>query len=410
MNVWILQTGEPLHIDDDDLRPMRAINLSNKLAELGHNVVIFSAAFYHQKKYHRTKKFTVHKVNKNIEIRLIPSIGYSNHIGVRRLFDHSQLAWNLNNLLKTEKNIPDVAFIGYPPIETAAVMSSWLKDNGVPMLLDVKDLWPHVFVDACPVFIKPFAKFLLYFYFYLAKKTMKNADGISTMSQGFLTWTLAFSGKLESTADKIVRLTSLDHSASDKELQLATKWWNSIGIVNNVPLVFFIGTFSTSFDFDDVYAAAKKNQDCQFVLCGDGPCLKEIKNQMFGLSNVFFPGWIDSLKMNSLSKMSIASIAPYIEVQNFALNIPNKIVDSLILGVPILSPLSGEVKNLIKKYEIGFTYNSKLTLSSCIDKLLKDKDLQLEMSNNARSLYLSEFEFNYVYGNLVSHLEYLSKK
>jgi len=410
MNVWILQTGEPLHIDDDDLRPMRAINLSNKLAEAGHNVVIFSAAFYHQKKYHRTKKFTVHKVNKNIEIRLIPSVGYSNHIGIRRLIDHSQLAWNLKNILKTEKSIPDVAFIGYPPIETASVMSSWLKARGVPMLLDVKDLWPHIFVNAFPAIIKPLAKFLFYFYFYLAKKTMKNADGISTMSQSFLTWTLAFSGKSESTADKIVRLTSMNPSSSHKELQLSIKWWSSIGVSNNIPLVFFIGTFSTSFSFDEVYAAAKKNRDCQFVLCGDGPCLNEVKNQMNGLSNVIFPGWIDTVKMNSLAKMSIATIAPYIDVQNFTLNIPNKIVDSLVLGVPVLSPLSGEVENLIKKYDIGFTYNSKLTLSSCVNRLHNDKDLQLKMANNARSLYLAEFEFNYVYSNLVSHLEFLSKK
>ena len=31
MKVWILQTGEPLQIDKGDFRPMRAINLSNKL-------------------------------------------------------------------------------------------------------------------------------------------------------------------------------------------------------------------------------------------------------------------------------------------------------------------------------------------------------------------------------------------
>ena len=31
--VWILQTGEPLHIDKNFLRPMRAINLTNKLIE-----------------------------------------------------------------------------------------------------------------------------------------------------------------------------------------------------------------------------------------------------------------------------------------------------------------------------------------------------------------------------------------
>ena len=51
MLVWILQTGEPLHIDGGAPRPMRAMNLSNKLVKAGHTVVLWSSAFDHQKKY-----------------------------------------------------------------------------------------------------------------------------------------------------------------------------------------------------------------------------------------------------------------------------------------------------------------------------------------------------------------------
>ena len=47
MKVWILQTGEPLQIDNSGLRPMRAINLSNILIEKNHNVVIWSTDFDH---------------------------------------------------------------------------------------------------------------------------------------------------------------------------------------------------------------------------------------------------------------------------------------------------------------------------------------------------------------------------
>ena len=50
MKVWILQTGEPLHCDEGSPRPMRAINLSNKLVEAGHDVVLWSSAFSHQEK------------------------------------------------------------------------------------------------------------------------------------------------------------------------------------------------------------------------------------------------------------------------------------------------------------------------------------------------------------------------
>ena len=57
MRVWILQTGEPLHCDGGNPRPMRAMNLSNTLVALGHEVVLWSSAFFHQEKKHRSKKF-----------------------------------------------------------------------------------------------------------------------------------------------------------------------------------------------------------------------------------------------------------------------------------------------------------------------------------------------------------------
>ena len=55
MLVWILQTGEPLHIDNDNSRPMRAMNLSDKLVGSGHSVILWSSAFNHRIKKHRSK-------------------------------------------------------------------------------------------------------------------------------------------------------------------------------------------------------------------------------------------------------------------------------------------------------------------------------------------------------------------
>ena len=112
LTVWILQTGEPLHSDDGNLRPMRAMNLANALVDKGHNVILWSSGFYHQEKRHRSRIFEKVHINDKLEIRLIPSCGYKKHIGLMRLLDHFQLAWNLKKLLKKEKTLPDVAFIG----------------------------------------------------------------------------------------------------------------------------------------------------------------------------------------------------------------------------------------------------------------------------------------------------------
>ena len=405
MLVWILQTGEPLHIDEGNPRPMRAINLSNKLIEAGHQVVLWSSAFSHQGKKHRTKEYSVYKVNDNLEIRLIPSCGYRRHIGFGRLFDHLQLSLNLKKVLKKEKSIPDIGFIGYPPIETAAVMSRWLKKREVPIILDVKDLWPSMFVDVFPKLLRPIARVIFHPYFYLAKRAIKDASGVSAMAPTFLKWVLKFADKKPTDSDKVFRLTSPVSNISKSEMLLASKWRDAQGINVNMPTVLFVGSFMSVFDFNPIFETAKELKDCQFVLCGDGDYLSGLKNKTQGLDNVFFPGWVDRPKIEVLSDMSIASLAPYKNIDNFMVNTPNKIVDSLLLGLPIISPLRGEVAKLIESNEVGFTYDDSRSLNNHIQLLINDDKLQEQMSNNAKKLYNKEFEFNMVYDGLVQHLE-----
>ena len=50
MNIWIFQTGEPLHIDKENYCPMRVMNLVNMLVDQRHSVTIWSSAFFNQEK------------------------------------------------------------------------------------------------------------------------------------------------------------------------------------------------------------------------------------------------------------------------------------------------------------------------------------------------------------------------
>ena len=75
------------------------------------------------------------KINKNFNLVLINSIGYKKNISLKRLIDHFHLALNLNFFLKNNKQNPDIAFIGFPPIEPAIIFSRWLVKNKIPYFL-----------------------------------------------------------------------------------------------------------------------------------------------------------------------------------------------------------------------------------------------------------------------------------
>lgn len=415
MLVWIFQTGEPLHIDGESARPMRAMNLANKLEALGHDVVIWSSSFNHQKKSHR--KFSVakrHKASVRICIRLIYSVGYKNHVGIKRLLDHWQLGFNLAKALRKEKNRPDIAFIGYPTIEFAYSASNWLKSNNVPFVVDVKDQWPHILSKNFPIFLRLFVDFILYRYYYMGRRILSGSDAICSMTEGFLEWAQTFCGR-NSDNDFIAPLTSFAEKVTRGDARPNLKYWHCLGVEpNNASIrLMFVGSISRSFNFAPIYEAAKiaqeQGKDWQFVICGDGDYRKRVERKFSNLDNVIFPGWINRDLYADLAKMAHVALAPYHNEPNYQLNIPNKIIDALMLGKPIITPLSGEVKSLVNKYECGLIYeeSSDISLFEKIAFLAANPIVLKAMAENSKNVYQSIFAADKVYTNMVNKLEIL---
>jgi len=415
LTVWLLQTGEPLHIDSGDPRPMRAMNLANALTSSGHRVVIWSSAFYHQEKRHRCHRAERLVVSPLLEIRLIPSPGYSRNIGFGRLWDHIVLARNLNHSLNQENTVPDVAFIGYPPIETASVMGEWLVKREIPFLLDVKDLWPLVFLEAVPTSLLHFGRVVLAPYFMIAKACVRRATGVSAMADSFLNRVLSFGKRKKSLTDGVFPLTSSSDSVTEDELTAAKEWWTERGLQEDGKFrVCYVGNLSSNVDLAPIKDAAaffmKQQLPVEFIICGDGVSLNIFKKMMMGLPNVHFPGRIGKPHILTLAGCCHASLIPYVNSENFQLSLPNKTLDSLSLGLPILSPLQGEVANLISNHTVGMCYgkDAKKSLIQCIEMLLENPSLRQQMSKNALDLYQEKFSFKMVYGGLVRHLEMLA--
>jgi len=414
MHIWIFQTGEPLHIDNGSPRPMRAMNLANTLVASGHHVTIWSAAFFHQEKRHRVAEYQRIKVNEMLDVRLIPSRGYVKNIGLGRLIDHAILARNLKAHLSKEVKTPDVAFIGYPPIEFAYVAVRWLGKNNVPTMVDVKDLWPSIFVDKFPGILQPILRFVLLPYFVMAKHTFKSATALSTMSLPYLNWMLEYSGRTKSINDVVAPLTVQTTSYTSEQLHSAENWWEEKGVpLGKTRIISFVGSFMSVFDFSLVREAAVKLKQndvtCLFVLAGDGGFVEETKREMADLPNVLFPGWIDGAKMSVLYKHSSCAVIPYKNIENYTLNTPNKVVDAVANGVPIITSLSGEVERLVSEHGIGFVCNKSTGLSfySAIKDIINNPHMANNMTSNCLDLYNRAFLFDKVYSSLVSHLEQL---
>ncbi len=167
------------------------------------------------------------------------------------------------------------------------------------------------------------------------------------------------------------------------------------------------------FDFEAIRVAAdilsRDGVDCQFVLCGSGGSEAEIKETMSSSRNVIFPGWVDLPKIVALAEGAVAALIPYKNIENFTANVPNKIVDALALGLPIISTLGGEVGNLVREHRIGFCSAEAdgEKLAAEMKRMLEDLPSAREAGVRARSLYSEKFRFETVYGSLAESLEAL---
>ena len=408
MKVWILQTGEPLQIDNNGARAMRAINLSTSLVDKGHQVTLWSANFDHFTKKHRYKGSRTINHNTNLQIKLIDSVGYKRNQGIKRLIDHAQLAFSLHFALK-KMELPDVAFIGYPPIEVAWIMSRFLKKNSIPMVLDVKDIWPDVLLRALPSQTRSVGKLLLSPYYYLMNSTFKSATSISSISQDFLDQSVKIARRAPNISDSVNYLTTIRPNYAGAEITSAQEWLDKMGVIDNKQTrCSFVGSLTSVFDWNCVIEAFK-NSNTELVLAGDGPCFQDLKEKTQNIKNIVMLGRITGIQSKILADRTNVFIAPYKSSLEFSQSLPNKFFDAMEYGKPLLSSVAGSASQFIVKKNIGLIYSDIYALKMALNKLETNPDFFRQLGENAIDAYDKDFSGQIVYGKIINNLEKLSK-
>jgi glycosyltransferase involved in cell wall biosynthesis len=341
---------------------MRAVNLTDTLIERNHKVTLWTSDFNHQTKKHRFGKSQTITLSESYELKIVKSLGYRSNIGLMRLIDHIQLGFNLRKLLKFEQP-PDIAFIGFPPIEVAFVMAKWLRKNNVPYILDVKDMWPEIFLNQFKGKRRLFGLIIFGIHFYMRNQVFKRATGISSITPEFLNWSLSISKRETHRFDSVNYLTAKESKFTDEEIKHSLLWLDEKGVhESNVVRMTFIGSVTKSFDFTGIIEAAKR-LNTQIVIAGDGPELQNLKDISRDCPNIIFLGRISQVTAWVLASQTNYMLAPYSSSEDFDLSIPNKIFDAMMYGKPILSSSKGAGSKFILEFEIGEIYSNEILRS-----------------------------------------------
>ena len=334
--------------------------------------------------------------------------GYKRNISLARIIHHKNAGKGIYKLMKSLEK-PDVILASMEPLEVSSAAVQFANENGIPCIVDVRDLWPEIYYDVIPKALHGLLNIYVNHCSKTLKKTMSSCDSIIGLSNGFLNYGLKYAGRNRKETDAVFPIAYPNYDYASYR-DYFDECWGKYGLNKDDFIVVFLGNFGDQFKFDEIVGASEKfieYKDVKFVLCGNGKHQDEIREKT--KENVIIPGWIEKKQILSLLSYAKIGIAPYIDSMNYRLNTPNKFGEYLSASLPIAVSVTGEMETLLNKHNCGAYYRNTEDLFNIIEKYYRDKDLQNEASKNARALFEKMFNGDNANAVLLQHIIEISK-
>lgn len=400
---WLIKDAENLPIQNE-LRPMRIGALASRLAQNGHEVVWWASTFSHFLKKPIAQGDQSLFPEPGLNLRLLNAGGYQKNISPARVLHHCRFAWRLyQDFYRLDP--PDLILCCYPMLETCYAALEYGRRLRVPVILDVRDVWPDPFVGLAPRFLQPLARLCLQPYFCLARNVLKRADGLTACSRGFLKWGLDYAERAQEDGDQVIYhgypSLSFEEEPSEKVLPLLQKLQDKTVFV-------YSGTFSAVYNLSIVLQAAESlrhRADIHFLLMGKGTTFARVESLAKSLGNVTLTGWVKQSDLTRLLSISHVGLIPWDGPPG---SLPNKMFEYLSASLPILGSIEGEFRELLAGNRVGYNYPAKDP--SALARLilhLADSPAELrEMSNSATEMFQESFNQEATSGEFQRYLEF----
>jgi glycosyltransferase involved in cell wall biosynthesis len=408
MNFWLLHVGEDLPIDESP-RLYRYGYLAQALMRAGHRVTRWAPTFHHYRRRQRASTDAEIAVASNYSIQLVYAPGYRRNVSLARVRSYRALARRFAVLAK-ETDAPDLIVAAIPSLEWCSAAVEFGRIHKVPVVVDVRDLWPDIYLTALPRPLRPVGRLALTGLYRQTRRTLLSARAIAAVSESYLNWSLALAGRPRSPVDCVIPLGYESSPTSSDELGSARRWLLQRGVDPKKTICLFAGCFEKSYDVETIVSAARiarqrERDEIQFVLCGDGSKLADVRKRARDLNNVVLLGRVNTAKMSAALSLADIGLAAY--SASALQSLPNKVFEYLANGLAIVSSLRGEVAQLLERHECGITYRAgdAIDLARQIIALAADRSRRELLQRNARQLWWNEYQCDEVYDRFAAQLQ-----
>ena len=371
MHVWVIKTGGPVPYLPNEIgeRLFRAGQFDAALRAAGHTSVWFSSQFEHKRKVQRDVP-----ANQLWQPRpdapqmvFLASCSYRRNISMARFISHWQLRRAFEAQTKTLAK-PDVIFCAYPTLDLAAAAVAYGKVQGIPVVLDIRDLWPDVIYErlqATPVIGRFVPRNWLIPYERMARFAVQNAAAITGVATGMVTWAQERFDRPAAAClpDKGIYQSQPDIVLTDTQIIASRAFWADQGITLDSDVTRFVwaGSIVPTTDGTTLLAALPHipkalHDKIEIVVCGTGS-----QAALFAVAAKTYPflkvsGWVAHAHLTALLQNADVGLMCYLDRFDFQRSIPNKVVDYTAAGLRIVTGVQGEITRLTAGTDVVIPY------------------------------------------------------
>ncbi len=395
MKIWLIcQYYKP----EPGAPSARLSGLARIWAGEGHNVTVLTAVPNHPRgivppEYREKPSFLKEDIDGIPVWRhwlyVTPNEGFA-----KKVMSHLSFAATVlfTNLRHKAIDCPDVIVASSPSF--FAVFSAWIlaKRYGVPFVIEVRDLWPGIFVELGvmkPGFVlNTLEKLELFLY--------RQAAAVVTVTRGFAE-NITERGI---DASKVFVITNgvsdseIDHGQDALVDGSVDKLRGELQINPLTKVVLYIGAHGTSQALGQVVDAARllmSRNDILFLFVGDGADKERLKRIARGMPNVQFIPSQSKERVWHFYNLAYIGLVPLRDVPGFKSFIPSKMFEIMAAGTVGLGAVTGEAAQIMKNSG-GFAVvppEDPEKMAHAIVDLIEDPEKAQKMGESGRR-YVSE--------------------
>ena len=366
----------------------RSYEMARRLVAAGHEVHMITSWVKEtdQKDWYITNESGIH-------VHWFPNY-YNNKMSyLDRIKAFFRFAFHAAKKGKSFKNV-DVVFATSTPLTIALPAVSTAKKLNVPMVFEVRDLWPELPI-AMGALNNPILQKVAHG---LERWAYKNSKAIVALSSGMKEGVVKTGYSKQQVA---VIPNSSDIELFDINSQKVSEFRNSLAWLQNRPLIVYTGTFGHINGVGYLVELAEKlkviNPEIRLLLVGDGIEFDQVTllAQEKGVlnNNLFMMKQVPKKDIPVILNAASLCTALFIDKPEMRANSANKFFDALAAGKPIMINYGGWMVDLIEKNNCGLvTWN--LDIEAAAQKVadfIGDSKHYEVSATNARRLANTQF-------------------